>query len=650
MKRIYLITTFLLLGLFVAASPVDARSFSIDKVHIKAWIKPNGNVLVNEVFAYTFDGEYKRVRRSVHLDGHEGIQKFEAYELMNSDGEPGFIEMSELRPLDVQKKGNDFFAGLPSKNEKRTVFFLYELKNAVRSYDTYSDLTIPFFGTGKNHDADLHDITIDVVFPEQVGVSDYHAFIHNPGGELLETTEEMARFHTKVSRKNEQTELRLLFPSAIMSDQAKETAPASLEKVLEQENKLIHADSEKAVTQSKIARFLYGITILFAIMALGLLFLPQRIWRGSGSNLLAYDPLELYVIDRAGKRDNFAFLAGILSLVEKGFITISDANPPIRFAQDGKGPLRTLSFSFRQGLKQMSECENILLDWLFTRRVKGGIRVFSMNNIYGATQTEKKERKEMYGHYLRRFRFMQMEKRWFHGVIQDMKRSGLIHGTVCRIAGRGLIIAIMAGILLAYFMDSAPGFGILLYAAVSGYILKKAWAAEGRSFKFLILAISLFFAIFLIDPDLRVPYILFVLSGSLLFAALPEFLLSTKAARIRADIRMFRRQLKQEGIPFTEDGAKLDRRMGLALIVRAKKFTIQPQELEEWMKAAPLTAFILSEGNPMNYLFETWKLSKPPLSFYQTNKPQGKDSSSSFDSGSGGGGSSGDSGGGAGAD
>ncbi len=652
MKRIYLIIMFIVLDLFLVASPVDARSFSIDKVHIKAWIKPNGDVLVNEVFTYTFDGEYKRVRRSVHLDGHEGIQKFEAYELMNPDGEPGFIEMSELRPLDVQKSGNDFFAGLPSKNETKTVFFLYELKNAVRSYDTYSDLTIPFFGTDKNHDIDLHNVTIDVVFPERVGVSDYHAFIHHPGGELMETTEEMVRFHTAVSGKSELTEVRLLFPSAIMGDQDKGAAPASLEKVLEQENKRIHVESEKAETQSKIVRILYAVTILFAITALGLLFLPQRIWQGSSHNsdLLSYDPLQLYVIDRMGRRDHFAFMAGILSLVDKGFITISDNKAPIRFAQDGKASLRTLSFSFRQGLKQMSECENILLDWLFTRRVRGGICVFSMNHIYGATRTEKKERKEMYGYYLRRFRFMQMEKRWFHCVIQDMKRLGLIHGTVCRLAGRGLMMAIMAGIVSAYFLDSASGFGILLYVAGSGYLLKKGWVAEGRSHQFLILAISLLAAILLIEPDLRLPYILFVISGSLLYSVLPEFLLSNKAAHIRAEIRMFRRQLKQEGIPSMEDGAKLDRWMGLALILRAKKFTIQSKESEEWMRDAPLSAFILSEGNPMNYLFETWKLSKPPLTFHQMNKPQSKDGSSSFDGSSGGGSSGGDAGGGAGAD
>lgn len=652
MKRIYLITMFILLCFLLAASPVDARTFSIDKVHIKAWIQPNGDLIINEVFSYTFDGEYNRVRRSVHLDGHDGVKNFEAYELLNQDRVPGFIDRGELRPLEVQQDGNDLFAELHAINETKTALFIYELKNAVRSYDAYSDLTIPFFGTGKNHGADLQNVTIDFVFPEPVGTDDYHAFIHEPDGELLEKTEEVVRFYTPVSQKRELTEVRLLFPSAIMKKQSKQTAPVSLENILKEENKLVHAETEKMEAHSKVVRLLYAITVLFALMALGLVFLPQRIGRGSGNHgdLLMYDPLELYVIDRAGKKDDFAFLAGILSLVDKGLVTISDTKTLIRFAQDGEAPARTLSFAFRQGLKQMSESENILLDWLFTRKVKGGIRIFSMNNIYGATQTEKKERKEMYGYYLRRFRFMQMERRWFHRVILNIKGSGLVRGTFCRIAGRFLMISIMAGIVLAYFVNSAPGFGILLYTAVSGYLLKKGWAAEGRSQMFLILAISLLAAIFIIDTGQRVPYILFVLSGSLLFAALPEFLLSTEAARIRADIRMFRRQLKQEGIPSMEDDANLERRMGLALILRAKKFTIQPKESEEWMKAAPLSAFILSEGNPMNYLFETWKLSKPPLTFYKTNKPQGKDNSSSFDGGSGGGSYGGDSGGGAGAD
>ncbi|MCH1627741.1 DUF2207 domain-containing protein [Ferdinandcohnia quinoae] len=359
MKRIYVFTIFVFMGLLWNASLVDARSFSIDKVHIRAWIQPNGDLRVNEVFAYTFDGEYSRVSRSVHLDGHKGINKFEAYELLNQDGVPGFIDMSELRPLEVNRDNNTFSAKLPARNETKYAFYYYELKNAVRSYDTFSDLTIPFFGEGQNHSVDLQNLTIDLVFPEPVNVHDYHAFIHDPNGELTERTEELVSFHTPVSKKEELTEVRLLFPSSIMIDQNKQAAPVSLERVLEEEDNLLHDESVKIKSQSKLVRNLYAITILFTAIALGLMFLPQRILRGSGNrvDLKTYDPLHLYVIDRAGKRDNLVFFAGILSLVEKGLITISHTKTPTRFAWDAKAPISTLSFSFRRKLKKLSDHE-----------------------------------------------------------------------------------------------------------------------------------------------------------------------------------------------------------------------------------------------------------------------------------------------------
>ncbi|RJS61194.1 hypothetical protein [Bacillus sp. PK3_68] len=43
--------------IFLACSPsAFAKSYTIDKVDIRAWIQPNGDLLLNEVFKYTFKG------------------------------------------------------------------------------------------------------------------------------------------------------------------------------------------------------------------------------------------------------------------------------------------------------------------------------------------------------------------------------------------------------------------------------------------------------------------------------------------------------------------------------------------------------------------------------------------------------------------
>ncbi|HEY9577486.1 MAG TPA: DUF2207 domain-containing protein, partial [Pseudobacillus sp.] len=191
--RIALMTIFIFLAL---STPVFADSYTIDKVHIRAWIQPNGDLLLNEVFKYTFKGDYSRVRRSIQIDGHRGVTNFQAYELLNPNAEPGFINERDLRALKITQEDNSYYASLSAENEKKTVFFVYHLKNAVKSYETYSDLTVPFFGTGSNHDEDLHDVTIDFVFPQEIEPGHYYAFLHDREKGKIQKDRLVVRFTT----------------------------------------------------------------------------------------------------------------------------------------------------------------------------------------------------------------------------------------------------------------------------------------------------------------------------------------------------------------------------------------------------------------------------------------------------------------------
>lgn len=55
---------FFLIAFLTFHSSGEAKSYSIDKVHIKSWIQPNGDLLVNEIFTYTFDGSFHNLYRA----------------------------------------------------------------------------------------------------------------------------------------------------------------------------------------------------------------------------------------------------------------------------------------------------------------------------------------------------------------------------------------------------------------------------------------------------------------------------------------------------------------------------------------------------------------------------------------------------------
>ncbi len=641
LKKEYMIILFAFIIFLSTAHYVDARSFSIDRVHIKAWIEPNGDVLINEVFNYSFSGQYKKIQRSIQTDGHDGVEFFEAHLLQNHNAEPGFIGKDQLQPLNVDLEGNTYNAELPSNDEKITVFFLYKLKNAVRSYDTYSDLTIPFFGMGSNHSEDLHNVTIDFVFPQ--AMQNYYPFLHGADGEITGQTEEVVRFFIPLSAKRQYTEARLLYPSNIMIAQSKQPAPMSLQQALKEEQQLQQMKLEDAQFLLKMAHFIFIIAILCLSAAFLLRLIPQRIARSTpfDDTILMHDPLQLYMIDRVGQKDNYAFFAGILALVRKGLVTISETTTPVRFAHDEDAPAKTLKFTLKKGDTTLSSSEMTLVDWLFTRKVKGGSRIFSISNIYGATLQEKKEKKEMHGHYIRRSRFMQKEQIWYTDVVKEMKEAGIMSNSISKLISKIILAIVLISIIFASFAETLSGLALTFYIISAVYCLRKGNVTYNRKPMYLFFAISFIISYFFIDSPLRLSYSFFILASALLFTALPPFFLSKEAIKIRRHINAFKKVA-----PFPISSViTLDEQLALALLLKTEKIAIHKDKIDE----TPLATFILTNGDPFDYLLTTWKLSNPPFAFMSSDKS----SSSSYSDGggySGGGGGSGDGGGGAGAD
>jgi hypothetical protein len=80
----------------------------------------------------------------------------------------------------------------PVENEQKYIFYTYTLAQAVKSFATYSDLTVPFFGGSTNHN------------------EDYYAYFHDRNGAVEQKGPSVVRFKTSVSEMYSLTETRLL--------------------------------------------------------------------------------------------------------------------------------------------------------------------------------------------------------------------------------------------------------------------------------------------------------------------------------------------------------------------------------------------------------------------------------------------------------
>lgn len=655
MKKLHLSFLIAIILSITFASQASARSLSINDVHIRALVMANGDLLINEMFTYNFDGEYQNVRRSVHKDRHNGVDSFEAYELLNHNAVLGFINHNDLRPLEVTREDHRYIASLPSKNESKKVIFIYFLKNAVKSYESYSDVTIPLFGTDENHDVDLHNVTIDIVFPEKLNPHQYHAFFHGQDGAVDQKTEEIVRFFTPISKKHTLTEVKVLFPSTIMTEQQKLPEPMSLEKAIAEEEKPAKAAAEMIDSIKKHANRLLVFSAFFGLAAIAMFLLPQRRLRGTArpEQLLQYDPLDLYVIDRAGVRDPYAFFAGIYSLVEKGFVTVQKTVTQIRLQQDPEAPKNTLMFTYKPS--DVTPCEQDLVDWLFTRRQKPKLRVFTMNNLYGATQKEKRE-KRAYKHYHIVPKHNQKEKLWYDCVREEMKGKRMLSGKLYSVLTRLLMIFSMLSVLFSYFLESESGFGFFVYLIISIFLAKRAWSGERPLRVYVFFIISLLASFMVSDTNLSVSLTLFNISAAIFYGCTPRFILSREASEIRADIRQFRKTLKTDGIPTNVKDAELEKWITRAVLLKATQFSLDTnlfnKPIEEISMTAPLTSLVISGEEPTAYTINTWKWSKPPgtpFDWFWDSSHSHSDSGGGWSDSGGGDGGGGD-GGGAGGD
>ena len=654
MKKVLAAIIGLFLLLIVWVPSAHARSYSIDSAHIRAWILPNGDLVVNEKFLYTFEGDYSKVTRSIHEDHHDGIIDLEAFELLDPAAVPGFVEKNDLRPLTISHNGNTYTAEITASDEEKAVFYIYILKNAVKSYDTYSDLTIPFFGTGDNHDKDLHNVTIDIVFPSEVDTSDYHAYFHDLKGGIEDSNSELVRFYTPLSERFTLTEPRLLFPSSIMTEQAKTKEPVPLSDVLAQEEKKAEASGSVMESRKLFSAMLTLLAVILAAASLVTL-LMLRLRRGGYDGRLEEffqkDPLYLYVVDRLGKRDHYSVIAGLYSLVDKGSAKMRIGLTPNRMQFEEGAPKNTLNFTIQPDeFQKLNRCEKIFTSWLFRMRRKSDVRFFTMNSLYGATKSEQKNNSPLLYDYRDKYRdYKEKEKEWFDGVLKEMTSENDLNPRWLQTVGRWLMGAVILSIHISFILDSQPLISHGVYLVFWAIMAKMTWSKMDRRMAVPIFYLGSLFAIGAVSgTDMFRGQTNFLFMAYLLYALTPRMVLSPEAAYVRAQTKHFNRLVKREGLPDHLSDRDLEKWMSRAVILRAKKLAVSQSMSDrpapEFAAAAPLAFLVLSGEEPGRYLFDTWKWSTVPSSSSGSGGGIFGDSSGGGDSGGG------DGGGGAGAD
>ena len=148
MKKIIFFFTLLFSLMIPINVSADNKYYSIDKLLINAEIQNNGDILVNDEFTYTFNGDFNGIYLNLNLNGSSGYSinnvtiedNNGSYNLENKDDKSNnsyeIINTDDKVQIKIYSK---------SSNEEKKFKIEYLINSAAKKYEDFSSLYWSFY-------------------------------------------------------------------------------------------------------------------------------------------------------------------------------------------------------------------------------------------------------------------------------------------------------------------------------------------------------------------------------------------------------------------------------------------------------------------------------------------------------------------------
>ncbi|WP_046213808.1 DUF2207 domain-containing protein [Paenibacillus wulumuqiensis] len=396
--KLYIRILLILVSVFILSgwSQPNEKSFTINQVDIRAYLQNNGDMYVEELYTYSFSGEFNGTVRTIGHDGYKQTEFFKAYQM--TDGQTlEHITAQELKkaiPLHVESTDysdiTEYRIFTHSVNESKKILYRYRLNGVVQKHQDIAQFYWRFFD--QQNPSDLNHLTIHVVLPKQTTAEPFSYYMEDSNhGKLSLENNRTIVYHNDLLPARSLSQLRILF--------SPEWVPAMPSDRLYMKNELMNTAYISANQYMIRERHLYLITVaagFAAFLLLGVsvvcLFIRIAYWfrQKRMKNLLEQlsqiDLLDLscYFNKRRIKREDI--IAGLLSLYQKKIITVSQIPLQERFRSEPGNPSITLKFHrLVHNHNGLSADEIYLLDWLF---IEEDGYTFTLDSISGPTMDE----------------------------------------------------------------------------------------------------------------------------------------------------------------------------------------------------------------------------------------------------------------------
>lgn len=394
----------------------DARSFSIDAVDIGAYILPNGDVYVEELFTYSFKGKFNGTTRIIGDDDFDGIEFFEAYQVPD-DAEMGKISQSAAEPLRIEKEDFTYKVHRSYKDETKKVFYRYKLLQPIRKYEDIGEFYWRFFD--EMGEEDLHHVRIGVYLYGENLPSGSYGFLHDLTGGEIQLTQSSLFYRNKLLPGGEPFELRLLFPNDFLSEmnvtKKEKMLPAFLKEEEKYEKRLAAREKWLPIFD-KVNGIIF---ILLVVLALYSIFFPRRMVRFFSKPVAFTEIEEMDSLTLAAIHNKLDFNvqdinSALFRLYQYGYVSVHRVPARQGFLDDIQAPNHTFQFVLEKSTSELREYEIFLIDWLFTR-IQDGKKCFSLDQLPMQTKKEIAEGWRDYSNY-------KQEQKLFGHMFKDWKK------------------------------------------------------------------------------------------------------------------------------------------------------------------------------------------------------------------------------------
>ncbi|MGM9921038.1 MAG: DUF2207 domain-containing protein [Bhargavaea sp.] len=323
MKR-WVTAVLAMLVVLAGAVPAAAEDVTVSKSQVRLWIGPEGAVRVNEIHTYEIPDGTGAVLRDFTYGIHENIIGFSAGEV-DGASQVGEVADDEVRPVAVRENGTGWELLLDGKGGKRTFLLSYLLEDALQVYDGYSDLEVTLFSSTSYEFEGLRNLEVSVVLPGGAGAASIRPYTRNMNGSEVDLKDNGVIFRDPVIEEPLDASYRVFFPSGVLTEAVKGSAPMTLEEAAKaEEERFTHAAAVRPYRET-FEKAGFPIALAFILAGIASLAVPQRlpIMRRDEALILSLDLVYLHFVRWAGRFTPRAADAMLYGLLEKRAVSVT---------------------------------------------------------------------------------------------------------------------------------------------------------------------------------------------------------------------------------------------------------------------------------------------------------------------------------------